>query len=65
MIGDAGLLVDPPDVNAIAAALEQVLSDANLRADLKQRSLARAAQFSWERTAAQTLAVYRAITGAG
>jgi glycosyltransferase involved in cell wall biosynthesis len=63
VIGDAGRLVDPHDVNAITAALEQVLSNANLRADLKQRSLARAAQFTWERTAAQTLAVYRTLTG--
>lgn len=65
VIGDAGLLVDPRDVNAIAAALERIVSDSALQADLKQRSLDRAAAFTWERTAAQTLAVYRAIAGAG
>jgi glycosyltransferase involved in cell wall biosynthesis len=63
--GDAGVLVDPHDANAIAAALDQVLSDANLRADLRQRSLARAAQFSWERTARQTLEAYQSVVDAG
>jgi glycosyltransferase involved in cell wall biosynthesis len=64
VIGGAGLLVDSHDVSAIAAALERVVSDAAVRADLQRRSLERAAAFTWERTAAQTLAVYRAITGA-
>lgn len=63
VIGDAGLLVDPHDVSAIAAALDRVVSDAALRANLKQRSLDRAAAFTWEQTAAQTLAVYRTIIG--
>jgi glycosyltransferase involved in cell wall biosynthesis len=62
--GGAGLLADPHDVRAIAAALDRVVSDAALRADLKQRSLDRAAALTWEQTAAQTLAVYRTITGA-
>jgi glycosyltransferase involved in cell wall biosynthesis len=64
VIGEAGLLVDPHDVSAIAAALDRLVSDAALRADLKKRSVDRAAAFTWERTAAQTLAVYRAIIGA-
>ncbi len=63
VIGDAGLLVDPHDVSAITAALVRVVNDAALRADLKQRSVERAATLTWERAAAQTLAVYRAITG--
>jgi glycosyltransferase involved in cell wall biosynthesis len=61
--GDAGVLVDPHDANAIAAALDRVLCDASLRSELRQRSLARAAAFTWKRTAAQTLAVYRASLG--
>jgi glycosyltransferase involved in cell wall biosynthesis len=61
--GDAGLLVDPHDANAIAAALDRVLCDASLRSELRQRSLSRAAAFTWKRTAAQTVAVYRATLG--
>ena len=63
VIGDAGLLVDPHDVKAIAAALDQIVSDQNLRADLKQRGPQRTVQFSWEKTAQLTLNVYRSLTG--
>jgi glycosyltransferase involved in cell wall biosynthesis len=65
VIGDAGLLIDPHDVSAIAAALERITSDPALRSDLKQRSLKRAAQFSWEQTARLTLDVYRTISSHG
>lgn len=58
VIGDAGITVDPTDAGALADALRRVLSDAELRAELRAKGLARAAQFTWQRTAAQTLAVY-------
>jgi glycosyltransferase involved in cell wall biosynthesis len=55
----AALLVEPaPD--PLAAGLERLLADAGLRERLRAAGLARAAQFSWERTARETLAVYRA-----
>ena len=63
VIGEAGLLIDPHDVDALAVALDRIVADENLRLDLKQRSLERAAQFSWEQTARLTLAVYRSLTG--
>lgn len=62
--GDAALLVDPLDVDALAGALERVLTDEALAADLRARGLARAAGFSWEATARATLDVYRLVTGA-
>jgi glycosyltransferase involved in cell wall biosynthesis len=55
--GDAALLVDPTDVHAIAAGLRQIVGDERLRADLRARGLARAAAFTWERCARETLAV--------
>jgi len=55
--GDAALLIDPEDTAAIAAGMERLASDAGLRADLRVRGLARAAQFTWERCAQETLAV--------
>jgi len=60
--GDAALLVDPHDPEALAAALAQLAGDAALRADLVRRGQARAALFSWERTARLTLEVYRALS---
>ena len=57
--GDAALLVDPLDVPAMAEALGRVLGDLSLQQELCARSLARARIFSWERTARETLAVYR------
>jgi len=51
VVGDAGLLLDPLDVPAWTAALTQVLDDLALRARLRQAGLARAATFTWARTA--------------
>ena len=49
--GDAGISVDPHDPEAIADALLQVTGDEPLRDDLRARGLARAAEFTWTRTA--------------
>ncbi len=56
--GGAALLVEPaPD--PLAEGLARILADADLRARLREAGLRRAAAFSWERTARETLAVYR------
>ena len=57
--GDAALPVDPLDVETIAAAMKEALENEPTRERLRQRGLARAAQFSWRRCAEETLAVYR------
>ncbi len=56
--GDAAVLVDPLDTDAIAGALERVLGDSALRDDLRRKGRARSAEFSWERCAAETWSVY-------
>ena len=56
--GDAALLVDPRNVDEIAAAIRRVLSDTALRTRLIQAGLARSAQFSWRRAAEESLQVY-------
>jgi len=61
--GEAALLVDPLDADELAIALKQMLGDEELRADLAERGLERAKQFSWERTARETLAVYEEVLG--
>jgi glycosyltransferase involved in cell wall biosynthesis len=56
---DAALLFDPLDVNAIAAALQRGVEDADLRQSLAEQGVRQAANFSWVRTAAETLALYQ------
>ncbi len=50
-VGDAALLVDPTDVEGIAAAIARLLDDPPLRERLREAGLARAALFTWPRTA--------------
>src|SRR5207244_1369481 len=58
VVGDAAVLVDPENEVALADALERVVLDERLRADLVERGLRRAAQFSWDRTARLTWEAY-------
>jgi glycosyltransferase involved in cell wall biosynthesis len=59
--GDAALLVDPLNVGTLHHALRLVMADRELADDLRRRGLAQAGRFSWERAAAETLAVYRRL----
>jgi len=59
--GDAALLVTPTEVDDIAYGLRRLLEDAELRAELRARGYQRAREFSWERCARETLAVYKNV----
>ncbi|HEX5430169.1 MAG TPA: glycosyltransferase family 1 protein [Patescibacteria group bacterium] len=61
VVGDAGVLVDPNSAEKIAEGILKVLSDKSLQAELGKNGIARAKQFTWERTAAQTLAVLESL----
>ena len=64
VVGDAALMIDPFNVNAIAAAIHKVVNDSDLRAELRVKGLERAKHFDWKETARLTLAVYeRAVAG--
>jgi glycosyltransferase involved in cell wall biosynthesis len=56
--GDAAVLVDPYDPDAIAGGIYRVLTDADLRRDLRHKGLARARQFSWEDSVRRIHAIY-------
>ncbi len=60
--GEAALLVDPYNVEEIAEAMHRVLTDETLRAVLIKKGLKRAKEFSWEKTARQTLEVYKRVS---
>lgn len=61
--GDAAHLVDPYSLEGIADGLEQLFSDPALRQCLSQRALQQAQLYSWERAAAETVAIYRQVLG--
>jgi glycosyltransferase involved in cell wall biosynthesis len=62
IVGDGGLLVEPR-VEPLAAAITSVLSDSILADGLRSRGLERARQFSWRKTAEETIAVYEHVLG--
>lgn len=57
VVADAGILVNPYDTFAIANALADVLKDEKLRSEMTAKGLARAARFSWQQCAEETLSV--------
>jgi glycosyltransferase involved in cell wall biosynthesis len=56
LVGDAGILVDPLDINAIAVAMNKLDSDSALCDDLRARGYQQAQRFTWENAARHTLA---------
>jgi glycosyltransferase involved in cell wall biosynthesis len=62
VVGDAGLLVEPVG-DAIAEALLSVVTDHALADELSAKGLTRSASYTWERTAAAYLDVYRELLG--
>jgi glycosyltransferase involved in cell wall biosynthesis len=63
--GDAALLVNPDDVDGLAAAMERVSVDDALAEDLTRRGLGRAADFSWTESARTLLSELRAAAAFG
>jgi glycosyltransferase involved in cell wall biosynthesis len=61
VVGDAGVLVDPYDTDAIAQALEEMLENTAQREELSRRGLERARRFTWPQVAEQTVRVYKEI----
>jgi glycosyltransferase involved in cell wall biosynthesis len=59
--GGAAVEIDPDEVVELAAAMAGVLNDRLLEQQLRHKGLTRAAEFSWERCARETLAVYRRV----
>ncbi|MGC2697265.1 MAG: glycosyltransferase family 1 protein [Candidatus Angelobacter sp.] len=59
--GDAAIFVPPKDEHALADAIEQVLDNPRLAAELRAKGLVRAKQFNWQRTAEKTVEVYRSV----
>ena len=59
VIGDAGLIVDPDDLDAFAGAINRIIEDDAVRKALVNKGFERIKYFNWERAARETLAVLR------
>jgi glycosyltransferase involved in cell wall biosynthesis len=64
VVGDAALLVDPGDADALAQAIDTVLHDDDTRRRLVERGRARAAGFTWPAAGSALAAAYRRAAGA-
>jgi glycosyltransferase involved in cell wall biosynthesis len=62
VVGDAGLLIDPFDVRALAESIARLMNRPDLRAELRVRGLQRAQAFNWRETARLTLKAYERAT---
>lgn len=65
VVGQAGQLVEPTDVEALAVTMEQVLADAGMRENMRQAGLTQARLFSWRKTAEGTVGSYRRALSIG
>jgi glycosyltransferase involved in cell wall biosynthesis len=65
VVGDAGIMVPPDDEEAWVEAMEHLLDNEEQRERMRSQSIARAGLFTWERTARETLAVYRKVLKEG
>src|SRR5262249_10553965 len=61
VVDNAGIVFDPSDQAALERSLQRVLDHADARAQLRDRGLHRAAQYSWDRAARDTVAAFRAV----
>ena len=61
VVGDAAVLVDPHDIDSIVDGLRSVLTNPARAEDMRRKGLERAREFSWERSVARTLEVYKRI----
>jgi glycosyltransferase involved in cell wall biosynthesis len=61
VVGDAAILVDPANWEEIAVAIQRLLSDDQLHAQMREKGLQRARYFSWESAARRTMEVYKLV----
>lgn len=63
IVGEAGVAFPPRDAKRLARSIASLADDESLRAALRERGLARSAEFTWERTAEMTVAAYGRALG--
>ena len=61
VVGEAGVMVDPYNIDDLAIAMYEVLTNDALRENMTEKGLKREKMFSWEKTASETLKVYEKV----
>lgn len=61
VVGDAAITINPGNVEELAAAIQNILSDEDLRQRMHEHGIARAKEFNWTRTAEETWNVYELV----
>jgi glycosyltransferase involved in cell wall biosynthesis len=59
VVGDAGIMLDPKDLDGLCLALNEVIVNPELRGEMSRRALEQAARFSWDKCVQQTIAAYK------
>jgi glycosyltransferase involved in cell wall biosynthesis len=65
VVGDAGILVDPHNVEEIADGMRRLVQDSGLRAELRTRGILRASEFSWMSTGRKIQGAIQQVTALG
>jgi glycosyltransferase involved in cell wall biosynthesis len=63
VVGDAGMLLDPLDVDGFYEAMKSMLESPELRKSYSEKSLSRSSLFSWNKCAQETMGVYNKVLG--
>lgn len=61
VVGDAALLAHPDDVDAFAEAMVKTISDTAVSDEMRRKGLEKAAEYDWDRTARETVAIYHDV----
>lgn len=61
VVADAGIMINPNDVDSLTESMLKILTDPELREELSRKSLERAEMFSWKKTAKETWKVYEDV----
>jgi alpha-1,3-rhamnosyl/mannosyltransferase len=63
VVGDAGMLLDPLDVDGFYEAMKSMFESPELRKSYSEKSLSRSSLFSWNKCAQETMGVYKKVLG--
>jgi glycosyltransferase involved in cell wall biosynthesis len=61
VVGNAGIMVDPHDINSLSEAMANVLKDKELRHRMSRDGLKRSKMFTWEKTVSEVLKIYNEV----